>query len=576
MLAAPVKARRRWILLAIFFAVAIAGAAAQGMYRADDPAVVELRRLYAGASLSFPVSSFPVGRGELAAAARRLEELRPALAESLGRYGAEFLGPDPKGLASRLVLGAAPRLNLESPGFSLDAPDVPDYRSLDFAQLFSERASYGGLSLGIYYDARLSLELGASLFRNYFGESQRVLNFLGSGDDDYGFDTMHNVVTRGMLSYDLSPMVIEFGRGQLDLGSVKGSLLVSDRLPFLDQFRLRLPLAPFSLDWVVASLENRLSTRYEGQEDLPFSVDADDIDDLNPNLLTNDLETMAFLCLHRYEWVLPRLRLALTGQCILARVNNSFALGDFFPFFSWHQSDFALNNLCVFLEADIALARDLNLYLQGGLDEVNANDFGVLDALIPTIPAVVAALDYTPRIGPILADFYLEAGYTHYLWGNFDATSYPNLRHTSLAYLCRGIYRWRLSDNGRTLLLPLNSPYGPGAIWVDFTASLPRPLLSVLYLDFGVRWLSLNSEANLIDTEYVASQAIADAARTSTLSIMLGVEARFLPECSVYARPSLHVQDGAAYGALEFGLTLKLDVDKVSDALRRKPAAICH
>ena len=95
-------------------------------------------------------------------------------------------------------------------------------------------------------------------------------------------------------------------------------------------------------------------------------------------------------------------------------------------------------------------------------------------------------------------DLYLEAGYTQYLWGNFTATGQGGLtaRHARALR-----YRYLLGTNGDAGLIPLTSPYGPGALWFRLLAGQELGLLG-LRLGTDILLLGKNTAANLIVTPY--------------------------------------------------------------------------
>lgn len=97
-------------------------------------------------------------------------------------------------------------------------------------------------------------------------------------------------------------------------------------------------------------------------------------------------------------------------------------LGDFFPVFSWHQSDFAPNNLCLVFDADLVPFPEFRVMFQYGLDDINIIFAGVADEPIPTIDGLIFGLEYTRQLPFAGFTAYGEIGYTHYLWGSYNNT----------------------------------------------------------------------------------------------------------------------------------------------------------
>jgi len=97
----------------------------------------------------------------------------------------------------------------------------------------------------------------------------------------------------------------------------------------------------------------------------------------------------------------------------------------------------------------------------------------------------------------------VEAGYTHYLWGNYAYNDKP--REWYGVYLSRAIYRY--TPNRHSVLMPLSSPYGPATLWGKISSSFIFPEYN---LKTGLELLLLfkNKDANLVDTSYVADDSL--------------------------------------------------------------------
>jgi hypothetical protein len=545
----PKKLRGRAAVFFVALLLAAAPAAfAHELFGRSDEAVTVLARLYASACHVFPLTTFPASRRELAEAADALAEENPALADAVQDYEGRFLSGE-RGVASvEGTVAADISYRLETESFSFDPAGTPFYRSLDAVRLFryADPLLSGGAKLSMGDKAELSVR--ADIMRRVNDAPYSPSNWI-SGDAGTPVAIENNFVQEGYLWYDFEPLSLLFGRASAHFGPMRDSLMVSDRIPYLDQLRLDLPLGPAKLNMLVASLETRASN--QEQAEIAAAYSGTDFDLISHNIV----EATSFLAIHRFEWDFPRVRLGIAGQCIVSRANNSYTLGDFFPVFSWHQGDLTPNNMCLLFDADVALFRDARLMAQFGVDDINAGDFGIGigDDSIPTIPAGILALEYSPEIDGLQTDFYLEGGATHYLWGNFNLSGYTAGNTDVYSYLARSIYRWRLYVDGDSVDMPLSSPYGPGAIWCQLEASTGE-LLGCLRPTLSVLWLSLNDEANLVTTKYAADSSVANASRTNTLAIGLGADFSCFKYFTASVSPILFFQGGKIYGEATLSL----------------------
>lgn len=318
-----------------------------------------------------------------------------------------------------------------------------------------------------------------------------------------------------------------FGRQQLHIGpSPFSSLMVSDRIPYLDAARLSLSLGRLRMTHVVSTIENRASEA-ELAAGLP-AVLAD------PQWEHGDQyaygRNIIFYNVHYFEYAWDRLRLGIGGQMMVSRPMNQFQLGDFFPVFSWHNADIVPNNMCLILDASYAAAPGVEIYAQAGFDDISAETFGIADSELPTIPGLLAGLTYRPATdGPALS-VLLEGGYTHYLWGNF---------HEEFL-LSRAVYRQDTDAGSRSM--PLTSPYGPGVVWGTLRGSVSWQ--SGLSLGASYLLRAENTEADLYETPYRASEAVAGAPRRLVHRIALRPAFRTGESFGLFAEPALIVDDG--------------------------------
>jgi len=293
------------------------------------------------------------------------------------------------------------------------------------------------------------------------------------------------------------------------------------------------------MDWFIAS--ERADYSWDGQSiDPNLGVSAlytaDDppygfMDAANPTMVIEELQ--------RFTWDFERFRLGIAGHEMYARRNNYFTVIDFLPVMAWHQTKIYSNNLTLYLDASWWPLDGLRISAIVGVDEINANSAGVSDSGSPTVPAGVLSVDYKGDLAGGPLDLYVEGGYTHYLWGNFDGS---NNTPGDVDPLERAIYYY-YSDEG-TLYLPLTSPYGPGATWGRLVGSWEIPGLGAR-VGLDMLFLSKNKLANLVTTTVLTLDAAgaSDAERITFFELAPSVSWT-LGDFELYARPSLLARDG--------------------------------
>ena len=258
----------------------------------------------------------------------------------------------------------------------------------------------------------------------------------------------NNDVMAGYLLYSPGPFEIVFGRQRFSLGpSPLTSLVVSRSVPYLDALNVGVDLGRLRMTLLVSTLENRYAR------------------DDNSGLVASPYgfsDTVILHNIHYFEYDFGFLRAGIGAQVIIIRPANAFQIADFFPVFSWHNADIVPNNLTLTIDVSAVPVPGLEVYAQFGFDDINAS-FVSVDGTIPTITAGLIGAAWRQRWPHSSLDAVLEAGYTHYLWGSFDDS----------AYLARAIYRVHV--DGTNEWIPLNSPFGPGTIWVLARASLATP-----------------------------------------------------------------------------------------------------
>jgi len=246
------------------------------------------------------------------------------------------------------------------------------------------------------------------------------------------FPIEYHGLHRADLTYDFHPLVVSVGRDKVHWGSTTDSLIVSNQVPFLDRIELHFPLGDWALDDLIASPETRTGTN------TTYSV-------------------TTYQVAHRVSWRRGNLEIGFTEEAILDRSSydpqtgavissGAYSITDFLPFSSIHETDVKPFNSLMTLDAKWRRG-PWTLAVEAGFDDFDASIFGIPDDPIPNIPAVIAEVRWNRDRWAWEA----SAGFTHYLWGNYDTT------------FGKSIYRIYL-DNG-VQELPLTSPYGPGATW---------------------------------------------------------------------------------------------------------------
>ncbi|MDA8426831.1 MAG: hypothetical protein M0Z80_11915, partial [Treponema sp.] len=291
---------------------------------------------------------------------------------------------------------------------------------------------------------------------------------------------------------------LSIGRDKVDYGGIlQGSIFPSARLPYLDAFRARARFGRLSFDYMISS-----------QDAIP-SWDGNDVD---PNAgvtsVTNPYPygwydsadpTSIIETYHSLSWDLGRVRVRIAENMMIARSNNRFTVTDFLPIMFWHQGSVLPNNETFLWSLDWTPSSDLALSLQGGFDAFNPSFLAIPDSDTPTIPALVLGGTYATQTGIGAADLYFETGYTHYLWGNFSAAGQGGISEVDPLERC--IYRYMLDANGLSALIPLTSPYGPGALWFRLLAGQTIGA-SGMRIGSDILLLGKNTEANLVTTPY--------------------------------------------------------------------------
>jgi hypothetical protein len=506
--------RRAFAYFMVFHAaLALATAAnAQTLFTPGTPEVDQLVALYHDAGRVFPVSSYPVSKAELSRFAERLAAIAPPDTDAaLRAYRSQVLRFDP----SHDRISASGSANFEFYFRTQNVPFDPGIaaseQSIDLQRLFLEREPLGAFQLDYARDGQLELGVSAVIQREYFMDPFNSTNLWESnaaGGNPLALENQD--IMRGIAWYDFKPLQVELGRDKVQLGPEGDSLLPSLKLPFLDVLRLRLPLGPLTGDLVLSTLDTRAAP-------------------------TQAVSAVTLLAIHRYEYAFESVRIGLAGLAVYSRPANAFTLADIFPVMSWHNAGFLPNNFSIVADASWVPIPRLSISGQIGFDDINLSSSGLADSGVPTIPAAIVAAAYSVPVGGSLGvALHAEAGYTHYLWGNFE----DEQGSTS----ARAAYNYVL--DGGSAVLPLTSPYGPGATWVELSGRLS----GIPWLDATVtaRYLSRMTDGSgspvSLSIPYASSSAIEHAPRIDTWSVGCKVGALPFGFIRISVEPTLYVQ----------------------------------
>jgi len=485
----------------------------------DDPAVIELKTLYLESGRVFPTGSFPLDRRDLHRLALKLKEQAPN--DEARERIAEFL--EELSFNREVIrLGADVKLTYEH--YLRTAEEWEDYYRLFFEP---EPA----LAFDLYYtqDGLAVIDIAGSWRREYDGFSAN--NFLAFKPGN-AFAQENQFLQKGYFRYFFGPLEMELGRNKVHYGPSRySSLLLSQRLPFLDALRLRLPIGPLEMTSLVSTLENRSAA---GDLDLVALDAATDYAFVDNTILCT---------MHRFEYAFKRLRLGISGLSFITRLDNAFLLGDFFPVFSWHTADVGWHNLSMIGDVSLAPLPGLEVFAQYGVDDINLGSVNIGDDPLPTIDAYIIGLSFDLRLPKASFSFYLEGGYTHYLWGNF---------HEEYA-LSRAIYRYFMDRENQ--ILPMTSPFGPGSRWIY--GEIGWSNLNDISASLFFQLIDQNTQANLIDTPYKASSTVENAPRTTTMRLGLDIRYTFKKALTAYMKPVLFYRDPLFWGELTLGCTLR-------------------
>jgi hypothetical protein len=528
------------------------------------PASDELRQaraLFAMAGRAFPLTAYPVAPEALATALQGLaESVAPSdqVLAGQARELARELRPERDGYVLGVGLDLQYAHRLRSDEVLLEPGPARD--GLDFYRSYQSVPPLAVLDLSLGRPRGLSVEAAGELRREWregwFADS----NLMDLGVDRNPLAFENNNISRGILRWHGEAGTVSIGRDKVHYGpATGGTLYPSQRLPYWDSVRADLSLGPLRLNWYVATIQARRSRSGSSLDVVPgpgfgFETDLgstvtlqDDTELVFPATPSVILSTM-----HRFSWDFGSLQVGIAGLQILSRPNNYFHLTDVFPVISWHNTDVRQNNMMILADLAWTPLPGLALSAVVGLDDVNAEAVGVADRSgIPTIYAWVLGAEYYPRALQGGSSLGMEVGYTHYLWGNYDGSVTMGLDPNPLS---KAIFRY-LRDGG-SVLMPLTSPYGPGAAWL--TLGLQHQLADTpLAFNLDAILLSKNTEANLVSTPYEEDSTVAGAERAIFGSLALGASYQ-RGSAGLRIAPNLLYQDGTWWAELDLIVQWKL------------------
>ena len=505
-------AARIGALAVLLFAGRVAGAQTVLPSTGIDP-FGGLFRLAASCGLALPSVSLPFSRS-----------FESRIAESLAVTPA-----DPEVQADADALARAFRASdVPIIGLTLDVryeqyirPSDQPLSSGDFPFLLETVDPLGRMRFSFQLDNSTVLAITAVQQREYDSGTFHNNVFVPVADNPISIE--NNLVTEGFIQSTFGAFDLTFGRQKIHIGpSPVNSLLVSQRIPFLDALNLKGYLGPLSMTLLISTLENREATPDVAPGDPAYAFG----------------ETTILSNTHYFEYSFGILRLGIGAHYLAVRPRNDFHMADFFPVISWHSTNLIPNNLSLVADFSIVPLEGLTIYGQGGLDDVNAGGAGFSDEAVPTIPAFLVGATWHGRRERFLLNAWVETGYTHYLWGNYNDE----------AAMARAIYRMDLDRVDRAI--PLTSPYGPGSVWAVASFAVATPW----HLDAGMRiqYVGRNPSASLTSTPYEGNPAIASAPLDHWLQCALEVRWSLFDRLRLSAVPEFDVSGGKGW----FGLTL--------------------
>jgi hypothetical protein len=537
-------------------------------YEALSPQIREARRLYALGGRAFPLTAFPLTAETLGEIAGELVR-DPRLNPDLRLAAAALLESLPLPRAQGEVLTGADL------GADLEGALAGDFVVEPVRWFYDRFVAYPDFfKLKTYVQKKdlPGLQFSLGLKRIYRTGEIPPHNLFYTPNDWMSLENF--MIRSGFFAWQNQGFEIRLGRSPVHYGDPRWTgFLPSWRLPYLDALEYRYRWGNWEMVSSVSVLDNRMGEEerdfftsggslasygspdriYLGSNrkggDSWFYLAPPSSDPSAPPLgAENKLslgfgQTIILNALHRFTWRNRFLSLGITGNMVAARENNALHLADIFPVFSWHNAEVGGHNFSLVAEALWTILPGLDLYLQAAYDDISATDLlGIADTAIPTIDAYLLGLGWETGLAGRPLSVRLEAGVTHYLWGSFHA--YDEAKGN---YLGRAIYRYRAQKETR--IMPLTSPYGPGARWLELNLALGsgssglnlrRDPLGPLALELNLSYLDHLEGVDLIRLDYPGPASLKNAPRLGSFSSGLTL---------VYTLPGGGPNSAAFYGA---------------------------
>jgi len=507
-----------FLLLLIIFLSPVYG---QYSYMPGDTEVEMLLESYSSAGRVFPVSSFPLSKKDLYNLAKKI--------------GAENVLDILNYNTDSAVFEESIEITYEQYFRTKDAWE-------DFSRMYLKAPDFLNLTLNAQDDDLGGVYIQAGIKKEYDKNNLYTQNNFFSSKSGNPVMVENGFVREGYFYYMFDSLDFVLGRSKVHYGAADFSTLYPSKdIPFIDALSYRFNLGNLQMQSYIATLENR------GAE----------TDVAEPAAAEFGVNTI-IATMHRFEYSWDRVRAGIGAQSFLVRSDNGFQLGDFFPVFSWHNTVVGEHNMSMIADLSIAPYPGIEVYLMGGVDDINASDLvGINDSELPTIPAWIAGVVYSPSFTNLLQKISLEAGKTHYLWGNFYL---EDLKFADRNAFARAIYRYK-TDSGYTAI-PMTSPYGPGAQW--YNCKIEGAEFLGFKPDLEILYLTKIEGVDLFSTPYVRDdEAMSARHKIRTFNTNLTLSYQFADWNKFYTTMGYFNQDSS--GWMEFTLGGSLNFSNSSE-----------
>ncbi len=504
-------------IIAMTMAALISSAVyAQAIHDAD-PLNREAAMLFVSAGELYPITSWPVEGSQLITALEGLaernqetgQEARDLIRRLKATEGSLFWQAE---LATAFCARTFERL-------------LPSERSRYYDTLLSYlgKPQLMTLSGGVNAPEGISADMAFSLRKEWDGVFSSAGNIPEFGQEGNPLPFDNHAMERADLRFILGKTIFSFGRNAVKTGqSGFFSLYPDDSLPYLDRIGISSRGDRIAFDWYASTIQP--IPAFDGY-DLALPAQLEGGDDQRPTVLV-----VKRLALQNRIF-----RFGLGQVVLYSRANAYYTLADFLPLIDWHAADVRPNNMALLLDAGWVPIPGLETFASIGFDEISGEAFGIVDSDIPTTWALLLGAKGNLLKGSAVFSPKLQLGYTHYLWGNYDAALSAHSSEDST--LARAVYRY--ASDGGAILMPLTSPFGPGAAWMQLelefvSEDLPVSLAGDLLI------LGKFPEADLVSTRYARNVLLDRIPPFAVAS--LGVAATHTSRWTeLYARPALYL-----------------------------------